>query len=194
MYAFGNGEVDDEWEKQRFIKILADQAFSVFKHITRTNDIGTLKDLLFKVAECSKTNFEDSKRAHVTSYREQEQFEHSSIFVNKHLLHSGDAKYEDYYGTLSSTLLMFTDTNVFYMFERIYDHSRMRSQAQLYEDERLLEYFLALKNPRLRTMQCTHESNYLSDQEDSQVYKRENLKRITEGGYSGNNYHRPSRG
>jgi hypothetical protein len=82
-----------------------------------------LKNLLFKVAECRKSQFEPAKWAHVNSYRNQEKFEHSSIFVEKHILHSGDAKYEDWYGTVSSTLLLQTDRNLVYLFERIYDHS-----------------------------------------------------------------------
>ena len=61
MYAFGNGDLGDEWEKQRLVKLLASQAFSVFEHITRTNDVSTLKDLLFKVAECSKSHIVDKK-------------------------------------------------------------------------------------------------------------------------------------
>ncbi len=90
--------------------------------MTRTHDLDLLKNLLFKVAECNKSYHEDTKK--VSYYRDHEQYEHSSIFVDKHVFHSGDLKYEDLYGTLSTTLLLFTNTNICYMFERIYDHSK----------------------------------------------------------------------
>jgi hypothetical protein len=126
---YGNGDLSEEWQKQKLMRYLIDHTFAVFEHITKTNDIDLLKDLLFKVAECNKPYYEKAKRAHITSYSNHEQFEHSSIFVEKHLLHAGDAKYEDIYGTVSATLLLKTKTNVAYLFERIYDHSRVRTPS-----------------------------------------------------------------
>lgn len=106
FYSFGNGDVGDEWEKQKLIKYLVQHAFDVFEHVTETNDINLLKNLLFKIAECKKSQYEPSKWAHIDSYRMHEKFEHSSIFVQKHLLHSGDHQYEDWYGTVSTTLIL----------------------------------------------------------------------------------------
>ncbi len=70
MYASGNGDLDDEWEKQKLIKTLTSHAFSVFEHVTRTNDIDMLKDLLFMVAECNKPFCEDTKK--ISYYRDHE--------------------------------------------------------------------------------------------------------------------------
>jgi hypothetical protein len=78
------------------------------------------------VAECKKSQYEPAKWALVNTYRNHEKFEHSSIFVEKHLLHSGDSRYEDWYGTVSSTLLIQTERNHVYFFERLYDHERER--------------------------------------------------------------------
>ena len=74
---------------------MLDNAFAVFTHVTTTNDFDLLTDLLFKVAECNKSFIEPLKRAHILTYKDHEQYEHSSIFVEKHLLHSGDQRYED---------------------------------------------------------------------------------------------------
>ena len=41
---------------------------------------------------------------------------------------------EDWYATVSSTLLILTDTNRLHLFERIYDHSHLRP-FQLEEDK-----------------------------------------------------------
>jgi len=43
----------------------------------------------------------------------------------------------------------------------------------LYEDDRQLDYLLALNNPRLRSALCTHSENYYTDEEDLQAYQRE---------------------
>ena len=108
---------------------MLDHAFAVFSHVTTTNDFDLLKDLLFKVAECNKSFIEPIKRARIHTYKNHEQYEHSSIFVEKHLLHSGDQKYEDLYGTVSTTLLLLSKDNTAYLFERVYDHSQAREPS-----------------------------------------------------------------
>ena len=56
-------------------------------------------------------------------YRAHEAFEHGSLFVDKHLLR------EQWYATVSSTLLLVTDSGRVYVFERVYDHSRTREST-----------------------------------------------------------------
>ena len=107
-----------------------------------------LKNLLFKVAECKHAQYDPSKWAHVHCYRNHEKFEHSSIFVEKHLLYSGDTQYEDWYGTVSSTLLIQTENNFVYLFERVYDHARVREERS--EDEESVSLLLDYENPELR--------------------------------------------
>ena len=91
------------------IKDLVEHAFAVYEHVAGTRDIDLLKNLLFKVAECSKSHSHPDKWARIASYRNHERYEHSSIFLEKHLLHSGDHRLEGVFATVSSTLLLLTD-------------------------------------------------------------------------------------
>lgn len=56
--------------------------------------------------------------------------------MDKHLLHSGDPHFEDYYATVCSTLLLLTERNTVYLFERVYDHNHLRP---INEEEKLAE-------------------------------------------------------
>lgn len=121
------------------MKDLTEYAFSVYDNSVSTNDLNLLKNLLFKVAECSKSHIQEEKWAKVESYRNHERYEHSSIFLEKHLLHSGDIHYEDIYATITSSLLIQTENNTVHYYERIYDHNHLRERN---EDEELAEKLL----------------------------------------------------
>ncbi len=49
-----------------------DHAFAIYEHLTHTNDINLLKDLLFKVAECKKSYIDPDQRAHIKTYNDHE--------------------------------------------------------------------------------------------------------------------------
>ena len=119
------------------MKDLVEHSFSVFEKVVGTNDICLLKDLLFKAAECNRPHTSPSKWARVGKYRNHEKYEHSSIFLDRHMLHSGDPKREDFYATVSSTLLLLTEDNTMYLFERVYDHDSLRDVVD--EEEQRVE-------------------------------------------------------
>lgn len=143
FHSFGNGDIEDEWEKQTLIKDLTEHAFDVYQYVTQTKDLFLLKNLLFKVAECNRSHWvsRNHEAGKIWHYRNHENYEHSSIFVEKHLLHSGDSQREDFYGTVSSTLFLLTDTNMLYAFERIYDHTQQRTTSTDQEHTQLLLNF-----------------------------------------------------
>ncbi len=134
---------------------MLDHAFAVFANLTTTNDLELLKDLLFKVAECSQSNFEPHKRANIKTYKNHEQYEQSSIFVEKHLLHSGDLQYEDWYGTVSTTILLLSNDNTAYLFERVYDHTQTREPSL--RDLEIGNLLLTFDNQALKDARCLHQ-------------------------------------
>jgi hypothetical protein len=64
---------------------------------------------------------------------DQDKFEHSSIFLEKHLFSASYLESDiEWAATVSSTLMLETEDKLLYMFERIYDHSssRFRTTAE----------------------------------------------------------------
>ena len=127
----------------------------MFKILVPSNDLEILKNLLFKVAECNTAHLQPEKWAQVTCYRNHEKFEQSSIFLEPHLLHSGNAKFEDVYATVTSTLLLLSDKDVIYMFERAYNHDKVREPSE--DEERAENLLLDFDNIALKGNDCIYK-------------------------------------
>jgi hypothetical protein len=160
---------------------MLDNAFAVFTHVTTTNDYDLLKDLLFKVAECNKSFIEPLKRAHILTYKDHEQYEHSSIFVEKHLLHSGDQRYEDLYGTVSTTLLLLSKDNTAYFYERVYDHSHAREPSL--RDFEVANLLLTFDNQALKDARCLHQAMRDGSHARNAVFPQQHNRVLTNHGY-----------
>jgi hypothetical protein len=71
------------------------------------------------------------------------------------MMHSGDNNLEDWYATISSTLLLLTEKDTLYMFERLYDHTN--EDRPLVEDDEVAKLLLdfSYRNP-VEENTCTH--------------------------------------
>lgn len=123
FHAYGNTAIEEDTPKQALARVLCARAFDL---LPASWDLIHLKELLFAVAECNRA----WDWAQVPGYRAHEAFEHGSLFVDKHLL------WDQWYATVSSTLLLVTDSGRVYVFERVYDHTRekdvgMEEEARL---------------------------------------------------------------
>lgn len=157
IHSFGNGDLSDQWPKQKLLEDLVEHAFSVFRYVAQTNDIFLLKNLLFKAAECNRSHWDhESGTGRIKEYRNHENYEHSSIFLEKHMLHSGDVKREDLYATVSTTLVIQTDDHKLYYFERIYDHDKVREWSE--EEHSISHLILNFNHERLIEQYCSHQT------------------------------------
>lgn len=76
---------------------------------------------MFKVGECTFKPSDPNHWAPVISYTEEEKFQNSCIFLEKHAEHLADGSF-DLFGTVSSSLIIMTQTGQMHYYERVYNH------------------------------------------------------------------------
>lgn len=121
---FANGRVGDEWFKQRLGRRLMDRAFEV------ASDVSTLKQALFRAAECTTKPKEESEWPPLELYTPEERYENSSVHLNVHPEHLADGSTR-LYATVSTSVLILCEDGTLHFFERRYDHGSSRSDLEV---------------------------------------------------------------
>ena len=87
-----------------------------------------LKDMLFKIAECHKIPINQKDWVAIDQYNEEEKYWNSSIFLEEHLERLASDELSKF-ATVSSTILMVTENDQAFMYERVYKHGSMRKKS-----------------------------------------------------------------
>ena len=118
--SFANGKAGAEWEKEKLGKRLLDKVV-----VDEEGDLDWVKEGVFKVGECGWRDAEDrDKWARVDKYSEEEKWENAGMFLNRHFESVGKDQAE--YATVSSTVAVLTSEFKLYVWERSYDHGKLR--------------------------------------------------------------------
>lgn len=121
--AFANGRIGDKWFKQRLGRRLIDRAFEV------ASDVKSLKEALFRAAECRSKPKEESDWPPLELYTPEERYENSSIHIGAHAEHLADGR-NGIVATVSTSVLILCDDGTLQFYERRYDHGRKRGDLE----------------------------------------------------------------
>ncbi|CDW89418.1 UNKNOWN [Stylonychia lemnae] len=134
--AFGNGRVNEQFFKQTLGQSLVDKVISQvqLEHEDQSSDelIQNLKNRLFKIAELNKIPTDRKDWVQIDLYNDSEAYWNSSIFLEKHEERLIDDEL-GVFATISSTVMIITDSNEIHLFERVYDHDSI-SESKEYTD------------------------------------------------------------
>ena len=123
-HSHGNGRCGETWHKQKLGTALLDQAFLMAEKEGIESDICPvqyLKSLMFKVAANTYKPVDPDEWHNIEDTSEEERKNNSSIFLDVHLGETSSGL--THFATVSSTVIILTDDNKMYFWERIYTHS-----------------------------------------------------------------------